>query len=218
MKGFSKTESASYREGVLIAITLLFVLSVSCCSDKSLTASRSDLEASGLTELPYGFEAFYFSTPPVKPPFPRIAKNPTLFLINNRQASVRMTPVRSDNGKYSLVVHKSGHGPAEDTTLCVLTGETGADNLHLTENGIVTDGEGPWMCALFLSKSGKGVVAWNGEPDDGIWLIDSSDGTKSVLREKPSNGYRRFKLYRPFWWSENCTPSAILHEIWPKNK
>ena len=197
----------------LAAITLPFVLSISCCSDKSVAAIQSDLEASGLTELPYGFEAFDFSTPPVKPPFPRIAKNPTLFLINNRQASVSMTPVRSNSGAYSLRINKSGAGSGEET-LCLLTGETGANKLHLTENGSVTDGEGPWKCAIFLSKSGKGVVAWKGEPEDGTWLIDSPDGTKSVLRKKPSNGYRRFILCRPFWWSENCTPSTILHEIW----
>ena len=205
-----------YRVLSLATIALALVLSISCCSDKSLPAIRSDLAAAGLTELPYGFEAFYFSTPPVKPPFPRIAKNPTLFLINNRQASVSMTPVRSESGVYSLRINKSGKGSDEET-LCFLTGETGADKLHLTENGSVTDGEGPWKCALFLSKSGKGVVAWKGEPEDGTWLIDSPDGTKSLFREKPLNGYRRFKLYRPFWWSENCTPSAILHEIWPDN-
>ncbi len=200
----------------LATITFSFVLYIGCSSDKYTLARRSELETAGLTELPYGYRAFIFSTPPVAPPFPAIAKNPTLFLIRNRQADVQMTPVRSDNGDYSLRISKTAKS-FEDETLCILTGEFGADRLFLTESGIVTDNQGSWKCALFLSENGRGIVAWKGEPEDGTWQIDSKDGTKSALREKPANGYRHFRLYRPFWWSDSCTPSSILHEIWPSN-
>ncbi len=59
---------------------------------------RRQLDEAGFTEVSYGFQMSAFTVPPCDVVFPMAAKHPTIWLLNNRSASVEMIPVRTDNG------------------------------------------------------------------------------------------------------------------------
>ena len=152
----------------LLLLIVPGVLLVGCRTNdgRQIAAWQRVLDDSGFVEIPYGFQISSFTTPPCRRVFPAVAKSPTIWLFNglfdgthsNVHSNVALVPVRAENGDYSLSIQKDPSDVA--TRLATLSEKTGLASVFLAEDGSVVKVHDQWLCALFFSSSGKGLIAW----------------------------------------------------------
>ena len=190
------------------------------CGTTAISSIQKEFDDAGFVEIPHGIQISPFTTPPVHRGIPMIAKHPRIWAIKRFGANVEVVPSRREDG-YVLIVQRF---PSEDffnkpEILAVLTGETGFNRLFLSEEGDIVEESGPWTCAIFLTQSKAGIIAWRLHPRlCGVALHRcGQDGIQRTefqmwdAQTQFSPCYRRFRLNG----RGRSGHEVLFREIWP---
>ena len=204
----------------LVAMQGALVIGCRTSAERQVAAWQRLLDDSGFIEIPYGFQISSFTVPPCHVIFPALAKNPTIwFLTRPGIPSVALVPFRAENGEYSLLIVQDYLMESENR-LALLSCERETSSVYLAEDGNVVKMYDQWCCAVFLTSSGNGLVAWK----DGFYgfrpMFNPEDIPDIVGGSNWTDGKETPPCYRRFYLKGRTSTSGphLLHEIWPEKE